>query len=345
MAKKRKKSRLSGKVVGNAKKRQSSEKSYGYLNLPKDLPVLNISEAVDKRNKIKLDIIPYIVKNKGHMDADPELETAQVGEPWYKLPILVHRNVGPENEAVVSPKTFGKKCPIIEARKEQQAEGVDKDELIKYPSLRNLYIVIPVDNKKLESKPHIWDVANGNFQALLDQELLEDPDEYGDFCEPESGKTLEIRFSEESFAGNEYLEASRIDFLDRDEEYEDSIMEEVPCLDDIVKILSYDDLSNLMMGVEVEEEEEEEPEEDEPFKKRRSKKKVKEEEEDPEEEEQEEEEEEEDEKPKRRRRREKKVKEDECPSGHNWGEDWDNEVECDGCPVYDACGDAYEEMD
>src|SRR5690606_31195848 len=125
----------------------------------------------------------------------------------------------------------GEKCPICQHRKLQEQQGLDKEEMIGNASKRNLYLVFPLEDDDYDPETfHIWDVANGNFQSQLDEEIEEDP-ERGEFPDPEFGKTLEIRFSEESFAGNKFPQTSRINFVDRDP-YEVDIIDDAPCLDD-----------------------------------------------------------------------------------------------------------------
>lgn len=309
----KKKSRFGANVVNDVEKRKKEGSGFGYLTVPKEVSFFKESEG-----KLKLDIIPYIVTDPHHLDRNGDDEfAANVGNPWYKKPIWVHRSVGADKQSVICPtKTIGKKCPICEYRDKQKAEGIEKEGLVSYPQLRYLYIVIPVGHKKYEEEFHIWDIANGNFQETLDEELSENP-ENGVFPDPEEGKTLAVRFSEKTFSKTKYYSASRIDFEDRDP-YEESIMDEAPCLDDMVKVLTYKELQALFLEideddvveeetkreekvksgssfrkkktVEVEEESEEEEEDDDdetPFKSTRSKKKTVEveEEEEPEEEE------------------------------------------------------------
>ena len=60
---------------------------------------------------------------------------------------------------------------------------------------------------------------------------------------------------------------------------------------------------------------------------------------------------EEDEKPRRRTSKKttgkatrSKKKDDECPEGYVFGEEWDMYDECDDCPLNDKCGDLAEEL-
>lgn len=248
-------SRFGANVVGDVEKRKRESSGYGYLNLPKGLAIFKEEEG-----KLKIDIIPYYVTDEHHLDRNADDEfAANVGNPWYKKPVWVHRSVGADKQSVICPaKTIGKKCPICEYRDKQKAEGVEKDDQVSYPQQRNIYIIIPIGSKKFDEKFHIWDIANGNFQKVLDEELG-DHSEYGAFPDPEEGKTLSVRFTEEKFGKNKYFSASRIDFEDRDA-YDDDIMEKAPCIDDMVKILTYKELSALFLEIDPEDIQEEKSE-------------------------------------------------------------------------------------
>lgn len=246
-------SRFGSNVVADVEKRKKEGSKYGYLKLPEGVNIFK-----EKEGKVKVDIIPYIVTDEHHMDANPKFpDAANPGNPWYKKPFYTHRSVGAEKQSIVCPKTVGKKCPICEHRAQQQAQGLDKKEMIDKAQLRNLYVVIPLGNKDYEEdKFYIWDTTNYNFQRKLDEELAENPDN-GVFPDPGSGKTVVARFTEESFAKNKYFECSRIDFEDRDG-YDDAIMEQAPNLDEVLAILTYKEIQNIFLEIEEEEEGEEE---------------------------------------------------------------------------------------
>lgn len=358
----KRKSKFGANVVADVDRRKKEGSAYGYLNLPKGLSMFKEGEG-----RVRLDIIPYEVTDKSHLDLNPDGGgLSEVGDPWYKKPILVHRNVGADNETIVCPKTVGKKCPICEHREQQFRDGMDKDDVVPKAKLRNLYLVIPVGHKEYDEEVHLWDISNYLFQEKLDDELGEDPDN-GIFPDLEEGKTLKIRFSEESYNKNKFYETSRIDFEERDEQYEDDLMDDSPNLDEIFTLHSYKKLQAMFFEMEEEDLEDEKEETDDipfdedspkPRKKKSLKKKKKEEEPEEEEEEEEEtpkrkkkkskpapepEEEEEEEEEEQPKRKKKKAKKDECPEGHTFGKDWDEEDDCNDCPLFDSCGEANEE--
>ena len=126
--------------------------------------------------------------------------------------------------------------------KKRAKNGADPEELKAYnSSLRNLYAVIPLDSKKYDAVIHILDISQWAFQDHLNEELREDEDNEI-FPDLEEGKTLKVRFSEDSIGKNKFPVTSKITFVDRKEAYEESILEDVPNLDELLKSLTYEEL-------------------------------------------------------------------------------------------------------
>jgi len=238
MAKKRM-SNFRGKVADDLKKSKGGSASYGYLRLPKGLSVF----SPEPDSRVKLDFLPYEVTDPKHPDRNPDLGKAMVGELWWKRPFSTHRNIGAGNDSVVCLASIGKKCPICEYRAKKIKAGADKEDTdVLRPSMRNLYVVVPKGVKGKEEVPHVFDISKWLFQDLLTDEI-EENDENEVFMDLQEGKTLKIRFASKKIGkGQPFAEADRIDFLERDEVYDESILEDVPKLDDMLIIMSYDEL-------------------------------------------------------------------------------------------------------
>jgi hypothetical protein len=223
------------------------------------------------------------------------------------------------------------------------------------------------DDKKGSSEPQLWDMSQFLFQDKLNEEVQENED-YETFPDLEEGFTLRIRFGEGSFGKNTYATTSRIDFKDRDKPYKDSMLDDLPCLDDILEVPSYRAVEALFFGGMTEEEledmeddrettrklgrklgakpvEDEDDEEEEVELPKKSRKK----ESEPEEEDDEDEDDDEEEvkparksEPKKESKKEPKSEEKsgKCPHGHKFGKDCDEYDECDDCKKYDDCIDA-----
>lgn len=338
-----KQSKFGGKVRRN-RETSNKENSYGYLKIPKGIKIFKNQTS----GKELIDIIPYIVTDKKHLDKDPEFEVAVVGSQWYKKPYRVHKNVGVDNESIVCPTTFGLPCPLCEEKTRLQKAQADWETEIKPFSytVRNLYAIIPIDNKEHEEKIHIWDISEYLFQERLYDEL--DTEEVSEnFPALEGGQTLNIKWIQKTFGKNKFGEAGSITGEDR-EDYDESILAEVPNLDEILTVLSYKEIKAKMLGQDEEDLEDNENAFDtssdeksnsaSSFRKKKTvetktrttvkpKTKKKEAEEIEEAEDVEELDSEE-------------LVEGKCPSGYVFGEDNDKYKECGECPVWDSCLDA-----
>jgi len=222
--------------------------------------------------------------------------------------------------------------------------------------MRNLYIVIPKNNKNYPEEPHIWDISQFLFQDKLNEEMQEN-EEYETFPDLEEGYTLRIRFAEGSFGSNKFAETSRIDFIERKKPYDESILEEIPSLDDILEILPYHTIEAMFFGNMGPDEDEDEEYDDEDVKKK--KRKVDEDEDIDDDMEEEEDEEDEDEdvdedededeednkkkakkSPPKRQKPKAMAKAKRCPHGHEFGVDNDSYDDCDNCEVWGKCLEA-----
>jgi len=235
--------------------RRSMEKSttnYGYLNLAEDVNMFKPEGATE----VVFDIIPYPVTDKNHMDNKKYADDAVVGELWWKRPIKIHRDVGPEGVTVICPTTIGEKCPICEYGGKRRKEGADWNDELKdiFPKNRTLFLIVPVDADECEvdytpGEIHVMDQSDHNFLEFLDEEVGRDIDNE-DFPNPYNGKSLQVYFRKKKLGKKvTYAEASKIDFIDREEQYDDDFMAEVPSLDDMMIIHTYKELEALYFGM------------------------------------------------------------------------------------------------
>ncbi len=246
--------------------RKTAKSTYGYLSLPKGVKMFKEEPS----SRVKLDIIPYMVTANNHPDKNEKIGRAVPNSIWYKRPFKIHRSVGVKNDTIVCPTSVGKRCPICDYRAKRLKEGAEKSETdAMKASGRNLYVVIPLDSKKYDVKMHVWDISQAMFQDYLDTELQENP-EYGDFPSLEDGRSLSIRFVAKTLGkGKPFAETNKLDFKDREEQYSEEILEEVPNLDELLIILPPDEIETKFFELEDEptadaddeDEDEDEPEE------------------------------------------------------------------------------------
>lgn len=326
---KKKKISFADKVRANIEKQKSQKSQYGYLKLLKGVNVFKEEPG----SRVKLDILPYVVTDPNHPDRDDELGIAVPGALWYKRPFKLHRNIGYNNMPLVCPTSIGKRCPICEYKQRLLKEGKDwRDDSVKALKtyLRNLYIVVPLDNKNYEERPYVWDISDHLFQNKLSIELEENP-EYANFPDLEDGYTLRIRFTEEQFGKNKFADTSRIDFEKREKKYDESILDKVPNLDEVLVVLPYeqieakffdsedDAVTDVDKAIDEVVDEIDEDEDDEDVEPRKAKIIVS--------------------KPKLA------VADGKCPYGHEFGRDEGSYLECADCIEWNACADAKDELD
>lgn len=236
------------KMMVNQKDRKESRKSYGYLNVPAGIKTLSLEEGTPF---IFVDFLPYEVTDQHHPDRNEEYDIAMPETLWHKRPFKVHRNVGANDESVVCPKSVGKPCPICDYRVKRIKEGADKEEYkLLYPKDRTLFIVVPLDLPKHEAIPHIWDMSDALLLKPLEEALAEvDNPPYADLNE---GKTIKLYLRWKELGDNKYCEVRHAEPLDR-EPYDESILDEVPNLDEMFKILSYKEIENKFFELDSEE--------------------------------------------------------------------------------------------
>lgn len=219
------------------KKRAKEGAQKGFsVQLPED-----VKRFAPKKGTYKLDVIPYTVSAKKHPDG------VAAGDLWCRRPFLIHYGIGVDNKPQVCPRTIGKPCPICEYyERERKRPGADEDALKEIRAkARELYNVIDLDNE--DDGIQVLEMSYHLFGKLLENEINEaDDDEVAGFAELKGGKTLKVRFSESSMGTNKFLEATRIDFLDRDD-YKKSILDDVVDLDTVFNILPYEELEAVFL--------------------------------------------------------------------------------------------------
>ena len=294
---------------------QSKGKAYGYLNLPKGTNIYKPKPD----SVVKIDILPYEVTDKRHPFRNEELDVALVGDKWLFRPFKIHRNVGADNESIVCPKSIGKNCPICEERRKLYAND-PKDPLIKNvrSSDRTLFALIPRNDADHEETVHIWDISDYSFRDRLDKTLNND-EKYETYGNVHNGYTLEVTLDEESLGKNKFSKASHIEFKSRKQEITDENLDDVPKLDDMLIIPTYEEVYDKFMQIDEEEKEKKEEEEESDVPSNRKKKKLKKD------------------KKNKKKKKDKKDKKNKCPHGYKFGVDGDTKKECGKCKLWDSC--------
>jgi hypothetical protein len=255
-----------GKVVSNNDKDKNTGSSY--LNLPEGVELFKLEEDA---KVISLDIMGYVITDPHHPCRQEGTEIATPGTIWWRRPYAIHRQIGVDNETVVCPKSIGKPCPICEHQlKLFRASGPTDETKALRAKDRDLYVIVPIGSKKHEEMPFIMDMARRNFQDTLAEDLkLKPKNEL--FFTPDEGKTAEVTFIWETLGDVTYPKARSFVFESR-QPYNDDIPEQMPNLDNVLKVKSYDELFRLFNQMDPEDDggELKDVKEDEPIRERKS---------------------------------------------------------------------------
>ena len=207
------------------------------------MDTLNLSEGVElykaEKGTAEFDVIPYVVS----VDTHPEVKK---GEVWYERTYLAHRNIGPEEKAIVCPRTVGKRCPICEEYQRLNKDPDADEDMVKglKAKERELFNVVMKDG---DGAIMVMDISVHLFGLLLEQEILEGEDSNASFAELKGGKTLKVRWEPKTMGKNKFVEAARIDFEDRDD-FGKEVLEAAVDLDKILKIMSYEEIEEIFQA-------------------------------------------------------------------------------------------------
>lgn len=147
-------------------------------------------------------------------------------------------------------KCFGKSCYGCDWLR-NNSRTADQD-LVKQmrATTRHLWLV----NDKPGDKKNPLKVFDSNhfnkgmgFGEMM-ADALGDVPEYRNFADLEGGMTLQLKVKEDTFPGGKYNKVTRIDFLPRKYSYPESLLEDAPCLDECIVLVSNEDFKLAMEG-------------------------------------------------------------------------------------------------
>jgi len=206
------------------------------IEVPEGLKLFTVKETCTKR----LNVIPYKV-GEGNPHAAP-------GSLHYERTYHAHKNIGPDNDRQVClRKTVGKPCPVCDYKaKISQKPSTDDDDIKALETqTRQLWLVQDLDEPDVLQ---LWDVARFTFwKKLRDLISNADDNEYDFFADPVDGLLLRIGFEEKSFSGRKYRDVVSIELKPRKKPIPDKLLEEAPCLDDMLIVHDYDKLRSIFL--------------------------------------------------------------------------------------------------
>jgi len=260
--------RTSGKRKRVSGKKRAQEHKSGFdrtaINVPDGCDLFSLGKEGTKR----IEIVPFT--------AGADNPYADKGELHYERTFFTHRGIGASEDTYICPKkTWGKKCPICEAKaKLSQDPDADEDAVkaLKW-SERQLFNVF--DHGDPDKGLQLWDFTFHWFGKLLDARIKnqEEDDEYEFFADPEDGFTLRLTIEESDFAKGKF-EVSAIDFKARKKPLDEELLEAALILDDLLIEVPYDKLSDIFLQVDGPDEKtgDDDDDDDEPAKKPRTRK-------------------------------------------------------------------------
>jgi hypothetical protein len=240
-SKSKKKNRNKRSTAAAAKKRAETHKS-GFDNTAFEMPDDKKLFALKSDKAVRLDIIPYEV-GEGNPWADK-------GQLHYERTYWVHRGIGVDGTSYVClAKTCGDPCPICEHRAKLTKDADADEDLIKdlAPKERQLFNI--VNTKDKNKGVQIWELSFHLFGKRLDKEIQnsDEDDGYEKFAELDGGFTLKCGIDEKSFGGRSFYEVSSINFKPREDDYDEDILDQTTCLDDMLIIKPYDELKEIFL--------------------------------------------------------------------------------------------------
>ena len=203
-------------------------------------------------DRVNLNILPYQIKSPKH----PEVVAGRrkVGQWDYLLDVWVHRNLGPNKKDMLCPKaTYGKACPACEERQKLYDEGRDEEAKAFTPSRRAIYNVQLIGRNGPEDAPMIFATSHQCFN----KELIEEAGASSKGPVPipfasigPDGKVVSFRVSEKALGSSKFCEAKSFQFLDRDEEISDEVLEQCVSLDEHLIVPTSKQILDAMYGTD-----------------------------------------------------------------------------------------------
>jgi hypothetical protein len=306
-----------------------------------------------ERNRI--DILPWLISEEWYHNLR-EVKgincDVEVGEPEGALIIPVHYDVGIGGDTVLClSNAFGGKCVICD----KMFDLMDNDKIKHEKQINKLrakwrcfYSVFDHEDEEYEGIK-LWDMSFHNFEKHVRRESRDSDEGSVPYASLDVGKIISFKGIEDSMGKIKFIKAESIEFEDRDDEYDEDVMESTFKLDAALIIPTPEAVKKMFYHEEEPEEgedveEEEVDEEEAPKKEKKKKDELPEEFEEEEEDDDEEDDDEEDDDEEDDDGDDEEVTE--CPEDHEFGKDYDKEEDCEDCDqkVYDACEKAKKAM-
>lgn len=223
--------------------------SSSYFKAPAGVGYYSIGDTKDGYQTVNF--LPFRIGSLKH----PEVAAgrAKVGDYDFVLDVFVHRSLGPGKKSFICPqKTYGKPCPVCQEVNRLYDAGQEDAAKALRASRRAIYAVQVVDERGHgEDKVRIMDVSHFGFAKDLmttAASLLRGKGVIP-FADLDGGKLVTWKCEEQTIGKNgKWQKATTFQFDDRQEEIPDSLLEQVPSLDEGLVIPTADQLEKAMYG-------------------------------------------------------------------------------------------------
>jgi hypothetical protein len=200
--------------------------------------------AFRKAKKYKIDIMPYVV-GKGNPNA-PE------GEVHWERTYYVHKGIGAEGKQhTCLRKTFAKKCPICEYVAKLRQNPATPPDLIKSLDSKRRQLFVVKDYGDPDKGFQVFETGYFMTFGELLKEKLDASTKYAKFFHlGKGGMTLTVSVVDTEFptadgGSKSWNKPKNIEMDERAEDYDDDVLDEMPCLDECIVELPYDELKEL----------------------------------------------------------------------------------------------------
>lgn len=218
------------------------------IRLPEGLEVFK----PEKDKTYHIDIIPYVV-GKHNRAADP-------GDEYFELSYPVYRDLGiDEKKYIAIGELKGMKDPVAEHFAKLKKDGAEWDDMKIYrPSERTLFLFFV--HEQADKGLQLFEGAFGTFFEQLKKEIKDLDESWADnLDDPDGGATVKARFEAKSIGqANPWVKVDKMNLEKREggftaggnKKLADKILAQAAtiCLDDCLKIPTYDQLKKALDG-------------------------------------------------------------------------------------------------
>ena len=235
--------------LGSARKKAESQSQpfeRTAFRVPDGMEVFKLKEQGRKR----IEILPVLATERNRHGV--------AGSYTFEATYYANR-LGADNQAYVSPSTFKQRCPVLDEYARLKNDPNADEDVVKSLRKKERQLFYVIDHDEPEKGVQLWDMSYWLFGKQLDEtiKMSDEEDDFDQFFDPsENGLTVKLGVVEDQFAGNKFFKVATIAFAKRKDEIDEELWEDLEPLENLLKVLSYNELKAIMNMEEPEAEEE-----------------------------------------------------------------------------------------